>query len=172
MARFDSLAQQGATGSLSEAAALYRGDLLQGFSLRSEDFAGWLRTERERIHTHAVQVLSKLLTLQADGGDVTSAITTAQRLLSLDPFNEAGYRALMRLYVADARQDQALRQYEICRDRLRRELDVAPEPATEALHREILAHRSGTGSENPLTASAQNSTCSMSSRTRSIAACR
>ena len=148
VARFDSLAQQGATGSLSEAAALYRGDLLQGFSLRSEDFAGWLRTERERIHTHAVQVLSKLLTLQADGGDVTSAITTAQRLLSLDPFNEAGYRALMRLYVADARQDQALRQYEICRDRLRRELDVAPEPATEALHREILAHRSGTGSEN------------------------
>src|SRR5262249_35615243 len=58
--------------------------------------------------------------------------------------------ALMRLYVAEARQDLALRQYEICRDRLRRDLNVAPEPATEALHREVLARRSGAGPETPL----------------------
>ena len=48
----------------------------------------------------------------------------AQRLLSLDPLNEAGHRALMRLHVATARQDLALRQYEVCRDRLRRELSA------------------------------------------------
>ena len=75
------------------------------------------------------------------------AIATAQRLLSLDPLNEVGHQALMHLYAGEARQDLALRQYETCRDRLRRELDVAPEPATEALHGEILARRSGTGSE-------------------------
>jgi TolB-like protein/Tfp pilus assembly protein PilF len=147
VARFDRLAQQGAAESLSEAGALYRGDLLQGFHLRSEGFAEWLTTERERIHARAVQILSKLLALQSDNAEVTSAIATAQHLLSLDPLNEAGHRALMRLYAADARQDLALRQYEICRDRLRRELNVAPEPATEALQREILARRSGTASE-------------------------
>src|SRR5262245_38632813 len=147
VARFESLAQHGAAESLSEAGTLSKGDLLQCFHLRSEGFADWLRTERERIHTRAVQVLSKLLTLQSNGGEVTSAIATAQRLLSLDPLNEAGHRALMRLYAREARQDLALRQYETCRDRLRRELNVAPEPATEALHREILASRSGSGPE-------------------------
>ena len=145
VARFDRLAQHGVAGSLSEAEALYRGDLLQGFHLRSEGFAEWLTTERERIHARAVQVLSKLLALQSDGAEATSAIATAQHLLSLDPLNESGHRALMRLYAAEARQDLALRQYEICRDRLRRELNVAPESATEALYREILARRSGTG---------------------------
>jgi TolB-like protein len=143
-ARFDSLALQGSAESLSEAATLYKGDLLQGFQLRSEGFADWLRSERERIHTRAVEVLTKLLALQSDGPDGPSAIATAQRLLTLDPLNEAGHRALMRLYTAAARQDLALRQYEICRDRLRRELDVAPEPATEARHHEILAQRSRT----------------------------
>ena len=147
VARFERLAQQGAAESLSEAGALYKGDLLQGFHLRSEGFAEWLTTERERIHGRAVQVLSRLLALQSDGAEVTSAIATAQRLLSLDPLNEAGHRMLMRLYAADARQDLALRQYEVCRDRLRRELNVAPEPATEALQCEILARRTGTRSE-------------------------
>jgi DNA-binding SARP family transcriptional activator len=147
VARFESQARHDATESLSEAGAHYKGDLLQGFHLRSEGFDDWLRTERERLHARALQVLSKLLTLQADGGDVTSAIATAQRLLSLDPLNEAGHRALMRLYAGEARQDLALRQYEICRDRLRRELNVAPELATEALHREILARRSGSSPE-------------------------
>ena len=147
VARFDSLAQQSAAESLSEAGALYKGDLLQGFHLRSEGFADWLTTERERIHARAVKVLSKLLAIQSDVAEVTSAVATAQHLLSLDPLNEVGHRALMCLYAAEARQDLALRQYKICRDRLRRELNVAPEPATEALHREIRARRSGTGSE-------------------------
>jgi TolB-like protein len=147
VARFDSLAQKGGAESLSEAGGLYKGDLLQGFHLRSQGFAEWLTTERERIHARAVQVLGKLLALQSDGAARTNAIATAQHLLSLDPLNEAGHRALMRLYAAEARQDLALRQYEICRDRLRRELNVAPEPETEALQREILARRTGTRSE-------------------------
>ncbi len=48
----------------------------------------------------------------------------------------------MRLYVADGRQGSALHQYEACRYRLRRELDVTPEPETEDLYREIRAQRS------------------------------
>ena len=150
VARFDRLVHQGSTVSLSEAGALYKGDLLQGFHLRSEGFSDWLRAEREQIHARAVQVLSRLLTLQSDRDEAASAVATAQRLLSLDPLNEAGHRALMRLHVATARQDLALRQYEVCRDRLCRELDVAPEPATEALYREIMARRSGTGIEAPM----------------------
>ena len=74
--------------------------------------------------------------------EVEAGIATALRLLSLDPFDEKVRRALMRLYVAHGRRDLALRQYEMLGDRLHRELAVSPEPETEALHREILAHRS------------------------------
>ena len=36
---------------------------------------------------------------------------------------------------------EALRQYRVCRDVLRRELDVSPEAATENLYRELMRKR-------------------------------
>lgn len=153
VASFERLAGLANAESLMQAAALYKGDLLQGFNLRSEGFAEWLRAERERLFGRAVQVLGRLLALQSEGGDIEAAIATANRLLSLDPLNEGAHRSLMRLHVAHGRQELALRQYEICRDRLRRELNVGPEPATVALHQEILARRSGAGPVNVATPS-------------------
>lgn len=127
--------------ALAEAAALYRGELLQGFNLRSEGFTDWLRDERGQLHQCASRVLGKLLALQEAGDDIDAGIATATRLLALDPFGEKTHRALMRLYARQSRTDAALRQFETCRDRLRRELDVTPEPETEALYREVLARR-------------------------------
>jgi TolB-like protein/DNA-binding SARP family transcriptional activator len=141
--KFERLASLTNAESLTQAAALYKGELLQGFNLRGEGFGEWLRTERERLFGRAVQVLGKLLAMQSDGGEIEAAIATANRLLSLDPLNEGAHRSLMRLHVAQGRQELALRQYEICRDRLRRELNVDPDPTTAALHQEILARRFG-----------------------------
>ena len=148
VANFERFAGLANAESLMQAAALYKGDLLDGFNLRSEGFADWLRTERERLRGRAVQVLDRLLALQSEGKDIDAAIATANRLLSLDRLNEGAHRSLMRLHVSEGRQELALRQYEICRDRLRRELSVDPHPATTALHQEILARRSGTGPAN------------------------
>lgn len=165
---FERLAGLATTECMKQAVALYRGDLLQGFNLRSEGFAAWQRTERERLLGRAVQVLSKLLALESKGGDIDAAIATANRLLSLDPLNEDAHRSLMRLYVAQGRQELALRQYEICRDRLRRELNVGTERVTTALYQEILAHRSGTSSPN--VAATSSSTPSSPSPEAAIAA--
>jgi DNA-binding SARP family transcriptional activator len=115
--------------------------LLEGFSVRGERFSDWLRAERERLHRGALQVLSALLVLQSEGSDVHAGVATAHRLLSLDPLDEGARRTLMRLYVANGRRDLALQQYAIIRDHLQRELKVSPEQETEALHRDILAHR-------------------------------
>ena len=127
---FARLAEAGAS---AEAAALYRGDLLDGISLPDAGFADWLLVERTRLHDLAVGVLARLLDTQC--GD--AAIATAQRLLQLDPTREATHRALMRLYAAQGDRSQALRQYQLCRDTLKRDLDVKPEPETERLHKEI-----------------------------------
>jgi TolB-like protein len=145
VAKFERFAGEANAESLLHAAALYKGDLLDGFNLRSEGFTDWLRAERERLRGRAVQVLNRLLALQSEGNDIGAAIATANRLLSLDRLNEGAHRSLMRLHVAEGRQELALRQYENCRASLRHELGVDPDPATTDLYNEILAHRSGTG---------------------------
>ncbi|HEV8391957.1 MAG TPA: BTAD domain-containing putative transcriptional regulator, partial [Dongiaceae bacterium] len=122
-----------AASQWDRAAALYCGDLLAGVSLPDGGFADWLLVERTRLHDLAVRVLSRVVGTQS--GD--DAIATALRLQDLDPDREETYRTLMRLYAAKGDRSQALRQYQLCRDRLQRELGVKPEPETERLFQQI-----------------------------------
>jgi TolB-like protein/DNA-binding SARP family transcriptional activator len=116
-----------------QAAALYHGDLLDSVSLPDAEFADWLLVERTRLRDLAVRVLARLL----EGQSGPDAIGTAQRLLQLDPTREETHRMLMRIYAAQGDRARALRQYQLCRDSLRRDLDVRPEPETERLCKEI-----------------------------------
>lgn len=129
-AAFERLAGSEDAGDLRQAARLYAGDLLDGLGVRDPAFEEWLLVERQRLRDLAAIVLKKLLHCET-GQD---AIPVAQRLLALDPLQEEGHRALMRLYAEAGEIGAALRQYESCRDTLKRELDVAPSAETEALH--------------------------------------
>jgi len=136
-ARFEALHDAGTRAALTEAAALYRGDFLEGFSPPAEPFAEWLTFERMRLRERAVAVLSALLPDDAGDSSSEQAIQTAVRLLELDPLQESVHRLLMRLYLAQGRRGAALEQYRFCRAALRRELGAEPEAETEALGREI-----------------------------------
>jgi len=131
--QFEQLATGDKAGDLRHAAALYAGDLLEGFSVPDPAFEEWLVIERQRLRGLATSVLRKLLIRETG----PSAIAAAQRLLTLDPLQEESHRALMRLHADTGEVGLALRQYEICRETLMRELGAAPSPDTEALHREI-----------------------------------
>ncbi len=120
-------------GRLDEAAALYRGPLLDGHGVRDGAFEDWLLVERTRLHDLAVDVLDRFTASRS--GD--AAIETAQRLLQLDPAREETHRLLMRLYAAAGQRAQALRQYQHCRDTLQRELQERPDIETERLCRQI-----------------------------------
>src|SRR5215469_2586534 len=133
---FDEAIAQDTTVALEHAAALYRADLLDGFSLRDRDFDEWLTGERERLREHAVQLFLRLMERAAATG-VEPAIRWALRILAVDPVHEPAHRALMELYAAQGRHATALRQYEQLRETLSRELDTRPEPETDALVRRI-----------------------------------
>jgi TolB-like protein len=120
-------------GKLDEAAALYRGPLLDGHGVRDSAFEDWILIERTRLHNFAVDVLDRLAASRS--GD--AAIATAQQLLQLEPAREETHRLLMRLYAAAGQRAQALRQYENCRDILQRDLQAKPDAETERLHRQI-----------------------------------
>ncbi len=141
VALFEHLVAEATPDALKRAAALYKGDLLDGFSLKEDSFEAWARAERERLRHLASDALTKLIAHCDEVGDTERCVETAARLLTLDPLREAAHRILMRAYAAQGRQASALKQFETCRDILKRELGVEPEPATVALYRDIRRQR-------------------------------
>lgn len=149
VARFRQLAaglREGARqlAPLEEAAALYRGDFLAGFSLRdSPDFDDWQSLQAEALRHELGLVLAALAQAHGERGDWGAAIDAARRWLALDPLDEASHRALMQLYAWSGQRGAAIRQYEACIAILDEELGAAPEAETAALGQEIRAGRVG-----------------------------
>ena len=122
------------TTCFSRCAALYRGELLTGFSSISPQFDEWLITERRRLAGVAAgATLRRLAEAHLAAGASDAAVTAAQRLVALDDLNEDSHRRLMHVLVQAGRRAEALRHYEVCVSTLRRDLQVAPEPETAAL---------------------------------------
>jgi DNA-binding SARP family transcriptional activator len=124
--------------ALEQAAELYRGDLLLGFTVSEPLFEEWLVAERERLREMALEALARLLAHQTNGRETEAAIQTAIRLLGLDPLQEAVHRTLMRLYARQGRRGAALKQYQVCVGILQRELGTEPEAETKRLYQELL----------------------------------
>ena len=89
---------------------------------RDPAFEEWLAFERRRLKDLAIAVLGKLLLLQLEDPSADAAVATARRLLELDEADEGAHRALMRLHARRGERNAALRQYQLCRTVLAREL--------------------------------------------------
>src|SRR5688572_16446236 len=131
----------GTRTSLQEAINHYRGDLLDGFDARSTAFDEWLSSERNSLRKQMSEALHRLTDLCMAAEDNDGALTASVRLVSLEPLNEAAHRRIMELQARRNAYAEALRQYRVCRDVLRRELDISPETATEDLYRELMRKR-------------------------------
>lgn len=128
---FEALQQQADPAGLARAAALFRGDLLAGMAF-AEPLDQLLLPHRQRFRQQALLLAERLSRLDAaEAQDAAQGL--AERLLLLDPAAEEAHRALIRLHLRHGRATAARRQLELCREALRRELDAAPEPETEAL---------------------------------------
>jgi DNA-binding SARP family transcriptional activator len=141
---FEELVREGSPDALERAAILYQGDLLQGLPSQGPHpsaFEEWLGAERERLRELALETLAKLVNVQRAAQSPERALSTALRLLALDPLQEVTHRTAMRLYVQLGRRTSALQQYQACVSALRRELDVEPEEETRQLYRDILRRR-------------------------------
>jgi DNA-binding SARP family transcriptional activator/predicted ATPase len=128
----------GSPGALTQAAALYKGDLLDGLAVDETPFEEWRVVERERLRELALEGLAKLLREQLRAEPPEPAIQTALRILGMDPLQEAVHRAVMRLLLKQGRRAAALQQYQVCVNALQHELAVEPEEETRELYREIL----------------------------------
>ena len=122
-----------ATAVQVEAAVeLYRGDLLEGW------YQEWCLFERERLERMYLALLDKILSHCATHGRYEAGINYGTLALRHDPARERTHRRLMRLHALAGNRSEALHQYAVCADTLRRELGVAPSERTNALCDHIL----------------------------------
>lgn len=127
---------------LAEAAALYRGDFLAGFSLRdSADFDDWQFFQAESLRRELAGALERLARGHSARRAFESAIGYARRWVALDPLYEPAQCALISLYAWAGQRPVALRQYAECVRVLDRELGAPPQPATTQLYTAIKENR-------------------------------
>ncbi len=129
------LAREGTAGSLRAAADLCAGPLLPEAEARTDGFDDWLAGERARFARLAAGIFARLTASCEAEGDWDGVASTAERWLALDPACEEAHRALMRLHARNGRRSDAVQQYRVCAEAVRRCLDADPEEETvELLH--------------------------------------
>ncbi|MGH8197588.1 MAG: BTAD domain-containing putative transcriptional regulator [Steroidobacteraceae bacterium] len=139
--RLRALLAESTPASLKAARVLAAETLLEGFDARSGAFEQWVAAERRSLRRELAAAAARLAGLCRDAADADGEIDALNWLLALEPLHEGAHRELMETFARSGRYTEALRQYQLCRTVLRRELDLAPEPATEALYRELMKKR-------------------------------
>jgi len=129
---------------LAEAADLYRGDFLSGFTLRdSPAFDEWQFFQAESLRREMASVVERLARAYGDRGEAEPAITYARRWVALDGLHEPAQRQLMRLYAASGQRSAALRQYQQVVRLLQDELGAKPQAETTELYARLRAGEQG-----------------------------
>jgi DNA-binding SARP family transcriptional activator len=122
-----------AAGDFELAARLYSGDLLPAC------YDNWVLDERAKLRAEAYGALVRLTEEAAARDDHKDTIRHAQRIIDLEPTDEATVRLQMEAHIALGDRAAALRAYHRCAEALERDLAVAPGEAIAAMYRELRA---------------------------------
>ncbi|HEY5685939.1 MAG TPA: BTAD domain-containing putative transcriptional regulator [Acidimicrobiia bacterium] len=124
---------------LSPAAAMLRGEFMEGFALRGcPAFDDWMRAEAEHLRRRVSLVLERLSTAFASQGRYPEAIQATGRWLAVDPLLEKAHRSMMLLHAWSGDRSGAVDSYRACVAVLDRELGVEPLEETTELYEAIL----------------------------------
>jgi DNA-binding SARP family transcriptional activator len=116
---------------LRDGVAMYKSDILLDVT---DD---WALRQREKHRRHYLNALGRLMQLATIRREYPQAIAHAQAILDNDALREDVHRELMYLFVLNGQRAQALRQFELCRELLRRELAIQPMRETLAVYQRI-----------------------------------
>ncbi|HET7035884.1 MAG TPA: BTAD domain-containing putative transcriptional regulator [Thermomicrobiaceae bacterium] len=115
-----------------EAIERYTGPLLP-----DDLYEDWAAARREALAQTYRALLDQVAQLHQARGEFPQAISALRRLVVAEPADEAAHLRLMELYAAGGQRPLALRQYQQLVQALARELDLEPEPATQARYQAI-----------------------------------
>jgi DNA-binding SARP family transcriptional activator len=122
-----------AAGDLELAARLYSGDLLPAC------YDNWVLDERAKLRAEAYGALVRLTEEAAGRDDYRTTIRHAQRIIDLEPTDEAAVRIQMEAHLALGDRAAALRSYHRYAEVLQRDLEVPPGEAIRAIYQQLRA---------------------------------
>jgi DNA-binding SARP family transcriptional activator len=129
----------GCLESMKHAIELYRGEMLDGFTLpRCNRLTDWQVYTQETCHRQALAALTHLADYFESHQDYDQLIAWTQRKIELEPWSESVYRRQMWALAMGGQREQALRQYETLRQVLQREFGISPLDETRLLYEQIL----------------------------------
>lgn len=123
--------QSGSSAALSQAVALYTGELFA-----DELYGDWATARRSLARERYLDAVRALTTREAAKARWDSVVSTLKRALSLEPFAEDLHQKLIQALVVLGRRTEAREQYERCLE-LIRSGGMDPLPETVALGRTL-----------------------------------
>lgn len=111
------------------AESIYQGDFLE------EDlYDEWPRSMRSYLRETYLEISEWLIEYHLSRSEYTAASALCRKVLNRDNCREHVHRLLIQCYLVQGQRHLALRQYHICRQALKEELDLDPAEATLALY--------------------------------------
>ena len=104
---------------------LYRGDFLV-----DDIYEDWTILIREHLRLIYINTLDRLSQISFNKENYSNSIALCQMILKHDNCREDAHRRLIRCYSHLGQRHLALRQFQLCEESLRSELEMDPEPAT------------------------------------------
>ena len=104
--------------------------------------APWIHEWRRHlgeVHVRALECYAAA-SLGIGGSELPGAERAARTLTQMAPYRESGHRLLIETLVANGNDAEAMHVYHELRQLLREQLGIHPSPATQALHKRLLAH--------------------------------
>ncbi len=131
---------RGALGADPVGAAIdaSRAGTLAGLPFLPSHDGEWVDGVRRELETVRARALEIEARAHAAAGDATAAAAAAERLVQVDPFNEAAHQLRIRVHGQTGDRSGAIRAYEHCRAVLADELGVEPSAETTAAYREAV----------------------------------
>lgn len=117
---------------LTSAEAVYQGEFLE-----EDRYEDWLLPQRQRLQDDYLELLDRLTRIYYERQDLMNCANMCLKMLAMDPCHEEAHRHLMRCYYNQGQAYLALRQYHICFEALKKELDIVPSKITRELYETI-----------------------------------
>lgn len=131
-----------AQGRADEAAAIYQRaeELYLGDFMESDVYEDWAGPIREHYRSLYLGLADHLSEYYWRRGHHLAAIEICQKILARDNCNEQAHRRLMRCFQNQGQRGLAIRQYRLCVETLKSELEVAPAAETQSLFEKIAGY--------------------------------
>jgi two-component SAPR family response regulator len=109
----------------------------QGQYLPEMDYS-WIMPDRQKYHALAIRNILELIRLLVNSQQFEEALAYCNKSLKEDPCNEDIYRLTMKIYSLMGNKAAVSRQYKLCLNVLKNEINAQPSDVTVALFKALM----------------------------------